>query len=284
MGACVASVAAEPQFLAYSGVAHPRVYAPRVVSGAYPASYVPRVPLRLVSGAIRAPYTTRVVAAPYAATKPVVAAPAASVATPIVSAAPAPYVASPKAIDATAPVVAAIPEGPAVYTQFHAQDEFGNYQYGYSNINSQKHEIGNAIQGTVEGTYSYVDGHGDVQTRNYVSDALGFRVKATDLPVAPAAAPVAPIRQKRAIFATDNLFAPIAPIAPVAGIPTAFPYASFPAPYAGFTTPYAGVPVPYAGLPAVAPTAVVPSAPATAEATMMTIQNNPGHAISYRVY
>merc|ERR1712241_1071757 len=128
------------------------------------------------------------------------------------------------------------------------------------------------IQGTVEGTYSYVDGHGDVQTRNYVSDALGFRVKATDLPVAPAA-PVAPIRQKRAVFATDNLLAPnapIAPIAPVAGIPIAFPYASFPAPYAGF--------------PAVAPTAVVPSAPATAEATMMTIQNNPGHAISYRVY
>merc|ERR1712241_12087 len=194
-------------------------------------------------------------------TKPVVAAPASSVATPIVAAAPAPYVASPKAIDATAPVVAAIPEGPAVSTQFHAQDEFGNYQYGYSNINSQKHEIGNAIQGTVEGTYSYVDGHGDVQTRNYVSDALGFRVKATDLPVAPAA-----------------------PIAPVAGISTAFPYASFPAPYAGFTTPYAGVPAPYAGLPAVAPTAVVPSAPATAEATMMTIQNNPGHAISYRVY
>merc|ERR1712241_992164 len=127
------------------------------------------------------------------------------------------------------------------------------------------------IQGTVEGTYSYVDGHGDVQTRNYVSDALGFRVKATDLPVTPAA-PVAPIRQKRAVFATDNLFAPntpIAPIAPVAGIPTAFPYASFPAPYAGF-------PAPYAGLQAVAPTAVVPSAPATAEATMMTIQNNPG--------
>merc|ERR1712156_168270 len=41
-----------------------------------------------------------------------------------------------------APTVAAAPAVTA--TQFHGQDELGNTQYGYSNINSAKHEVGNA--------------------------------------------------------------------------------------------------------------------------------------------
>merc|ERR1719505_377385 len=52
------------------------------------------------------------------------------------------------------------------------------------------------------GGYSYIDANGIVQTVNYISDAMGFRVAATNLPVhhvdapavavaAPAAAPVA---------------------------------------------------------------------------------------------
>ena len=56
--------------------------------------------------------------------------------------------------------------------------------------------------GVVRGAYSYVDSDGIVQTVNYIADALGFRVGATNLPVhhvepatapvaAPAAAPVA---------------------------------------------------------------------------------------------
>merc|ERR1712211_158807 len=32
-------------------------------------------------------------------------------------------------------------------SQFHAQDEFGNLQYGYNNINSVKHEVGNTYGG-----------------------------------------------------------------------------------------------------------------------------------------
>merc|ERR1711894_241826 len=75
------------------------------------------------------------------------------------AAAPAPVV----TVNA-APVVAAAPYHPS--SQFQAQDEFGNIQYGYSNLNS-------------------------------VADHLGFRVQATNLPVAPAAPevelPVAPV-------------------------------------------------------------------------------------------
>merc|ERR1711884_458592 len=72
--------------------------------------------------------------------------------------APLTYGAAPIAVvtvnAAPAPVVAAAPLNPS--SQFQAQDEFGNIQYGYSNINSQKHETGNTYGG-VSGSYSYVD-------------------------------------------------------------------------------------------------------------------------------
>merc|ERR1712241_468230 len=92
-----------------------------------------------------------------------------------VKAAPAPVV-TVKA--APAPVVtvnaAPAPVNQATSTQFHAQDEFGNFQYGYSNINSQKHETGNIHTG-VSGSYSYTDALGIGRTINYVADGLGFR-------------------------------------------------------------------------------------------------------------
>merc|ERR1711881_657167 len=47
-------------------------------------------------------------------------------------------------------------------SQFHAQDEFGNLNYGYTNINSVKQEVGNAYGG-VTGGYSYVDANGQLQ-------------------------------------------------------------------------------------------------------------------------
>merc|ERR1711936_1369179 len=90
---------------------------------------------------------------------------------------------------------------PAPYnpsSAFAAQDEFGNTQYGFSNLNSQKHEVGNTYTG-VQGSYSYVDANGVVQTTNYIADGLGFRVQANNLPVAPVAPvheyvlPVAPV-------------------------------------------------------------------------------------------
>merc|ERR1711881_819512 len=110
--------------------------------------------------ALPAPYALHGAYHPYAVAAPQVT----------VKAAPAPIIA------------AAAPLNPS--SQFQAQDEFGNLQYGYSNINSQKHEVGNTYGG-VSGSYSYVDANGVVQTTNYIADALGFRVQATNLPVAP---------------------------------------------------------------------------------------------------
>jgi len=99
---------------------------------------------------------------------------------------------------AGAPVAAPIPAPVAPSSAFHAQDEFGNVQYGYANLNSQKHEVGNTYGG-VQGSYSYVDANGVVQTTNYIADGLGFRVQATNLPVAPVvgdvALPVAPVHE-----------------------------------------------------------------------------------------
>merc|ERR1712107_443646 len=69
-------------------------------------------------------------------------------------------------------------------SQFHAQDEFGNLQYGYNNINSVKHEVGNTYGG-VSGGYSYVDAAGQIQTVQYVADNEGFKVADSRLPVAP---------------------------------------------------------------------------------------------------
>ena len=78
--------------------------------------------------------------------------------------------------------------------QFHAQDEVGQYNYGYSNQDSAKSEVKTA-DGVVRGSYSYVDANGVIQTTNYISDALGFRVAATNLPVAPVAEPIAVVAE-----------------------------------------------------------------------------------------
>merc|ERR1719213_179601 len=90
---------------------------------------------------------------------------------------------------AYAPAVAApyvAPYSAPAYTgsQFHAQDEFGNLNYGYANLNSAKQEVGNTYGG-VQGGYSYVDAAGVLQQVQYVADGAGFRVADSRLPVAP---------------------------------------------------------------------------------------------------
>ena len=122
------------------------------------------------------------------------------------AAVPAYYAAAPALQYAAAPVAYAPYAAPA-YTgsQFHAQDEFGNLQYGYSNLNSVKHEVGNTYGG-VSGGYSYVDANGQLQRVEYVADGLGFRVADSRLPVAPEFNPeplVAPV------FNPEPLVAPV---------------------------------------------------------------------------
>ena len=97
---------------------------------------------------------------------------------------PAPAAVAPVAgtVVEAAPVEAAAPAADPSSSQYHAQDDLGQYNYGYSNPNSAKVETKSA-DGIVRGSYTYIDAHGKLQTVQYISDAFGFRVAATNLPV-----------------------------------------------------------------------------------------------------
>merc|ERR1711936_1020529 len=110
---------------------------------------------------------------------------------------------------AAAPVVAA---PYSAGSQFHAQDEFGNLNYGYANINSVKQEVGNTYGG-VSGGYSYVDANGELQQVQYIADGAGFRVADSRLPVAPVYDGVAPTFNPEPLVAPT--FNPELPVAPV---------------------------------------------------------------------
>lgn len=99
--------------------------------------------------------------------------------------------------------------GPAatIKSQYHTQNELGQYAYGYNDGYSSKSETKHA-NGLTEGSYSYVDPNGVLQQYKYESDENGYRVSGTNLPVAPAA-PVVP-----AVPAV-----PAAPAAPAADLP-----------------------------------------------------------------
>jgi len=158
---------------------------------------------------------------------------------PVVQAAPvavaAPIVAS--------PIVAAAPEG----SQYHAQDAFGQYSFGYSDGNSVKQEIKTA-DGVVRGAYSYVDSDGIIQTVNYIADAMGFRVGATNLPVHHVDAPVVEAAAAPVAVAAE---APVAaPIVPAYNAPVIAPQVSYSyLPYAtnyGYNIPAVAVDQPIA--------------------------------------
>merc|ERR1739844_534953 len=102
------------------------------------------------------------------------------------------YRAAPATAPVTAPATAPAAAPYTVGSQFHAQDEFGNLNYGYTNINSAKQEVGNTYGG-VQGAYSYVDANGELQRVEYVADDLGFRVADSRLPLAPVYDGVAPV-------------------------------------------------------------------------------------------
>ncbi|XP_065211221.1 uncharacterized protein LOC135839221 isoform X2 [Planococcus citri] len=73
----------------------------------------------------------------------------------------------------------------SIKSQFHAQDEYGQYSYGYNDGLSSKVESKTA-DGITHGSYSYVDSNGIVQKVNYVSDDVnGFRVSGSNIPAQP---------------------------------------------------------------------------------------------------
>ncbi|XP_005178026.1 histidine-rich protein PFHRP-II [Musca domestica] len=78
----------------------------------------------------------------------------------------------------------------AVSTQYASLDPHSHsYSYGYSDPNSQKHET-RSHDGVTHGSYSYVDGHGHVQSVHYTADPhTGFHATGTNLPKGPAPLP-----------------------------------------------------------------------------------------------
>merc|ERR1711951_40584 len=59
-------------------------------------------------------------------------------------------------------------------TQYHLQDEFGNFEYAYANQESQKMEKGNDM--AVRGQYAYVMSDGVLRRVDYLADNYGFHV------------------------------------------------------------------------------------------------------------
>merc|ERR1719434_56948 len=158
---------------------------------------------------------------------------------------------------------------PAPSTQFHAQDEFGQFSFGHAGGPLARTEARNAY-GVTTGSYQYVDANGLLQTVNYVADPVnGFRVAGTNLPVGPAVPAAAPLEPP--VF---DLPLPVAPedtaevaeakAAHAAALEAAAAAASLPLGYAGL--PYTGLPL-AAGLPltyGAAPVAALPAASAVA--------------------
>merc|ERR1712123_161485 len=82
---------------------------------------------------------------------------------------------------------------PAPSSQFHAQDEFGQFSFGRAGGPSARTEARNAY-GVTTGSYQYIDANGLLQTVNYIADPVnGFRVAGTNLPVAPVVGAVEPL-------------------------------------------------------------------------------------------
>merc|ERR1719312_1685631 len=94
----------------------------------------------------------------------------------IIPAAPQQYVNAETIKVVQTPKAAIVGQGKEeVSQQYHSQDEFGNYSYGYANNNSEKQEVGNTRSGQVKGHYTYVDGAGRNRRVDYVADNNGFR-------------------------------------------------------------------------------------------------------------
>nr|CAD7202644.1 unnamed protein product [Timema douglasi] len=202
---------------------------------------------------------------------------------------------APVAYAAAAPAVAV-----GVRTQYHAQDELGQASYGHA----EPFQTHNAVQdahGNKIGSYSYVAPDGQVIKTDYVADGAGYRVASNALPVGPSVLP-APVhdtpevvaaraahlaevaavhsRSKRGI-ALGHLPAstgPLAVAAPLAVVPAISSYSSVVA--GPVVSPYSSINA--YGVPALSHYSAY-AAPAVRAATLTTVVNNPGHAVSYRV-
>ena len=147
---------------------------PAAVTPAVPAAVIPAVAAKVTPAAAPVPQPVfslgrveaRVEPIPYpAATAPLpsIAAPPPAVAAPLpaakslLPAATAPLPAAAASLPAApAPLPAVLPGPASSSLQWHAQDEAGRLEYGYSNQNSARHEVGVAGS-SVRGSYSWRD-------------------------------------------------------------------------------------------------------------------------------
>merc|ERR1711892_1346469 len=144
----LASAAAGPLLVNVNGVFLPQHHSSSPYPTAYGYAAGPQHPLH---------HQQVAVAPAVAAVKVVEVAPIAAV----------PAVHAVHAVHAVAPAVPSIPS-----SQYHAQDEAGNYQYGYRNINSAREVAGNVHEHYEAGYYTDLDNDRTVQ---YVADSSGFR-------------------------------------------------------------------------------------------------------------
>merc|ERR1712180_500057 len=139
-----------------------------------------------------------------------------AVASPQYVAAPAPVVTYEQNIipdTAPAPVIPYTPIAvqpaavPTEYkSQFHSQDELGQFSFGHISADQAHHQVRD-FTGAVQGSYTYINAEGEQVVAHYIADSNGFRVSSNDLPVAPTFDGVAPVNDLEApVF---NLEAPV---------------------------------------------------------------------------
>merc|ERR1712106_854981 len=152
----LASAAAGPLLVNVNGVFLPQHHS----SSPYPTAY------GYAAGPQHPIHHQQVAVAPaVVAVKVVEVAPVAAVKAVLAAAIPAVH-----AVHAVHTVAPAVPS--ITSSQYHAQDEAGNYHYGYRNIHSAKEVAGNVHEHYEAGYYTDLDSDRTVQ---YVADSSGFR-------------------------------------------------------------------------------------------------------------
>merc|ERR1712183_657187 len=77
-------------------------------------------------------------------------------------------------------------------SQYHSQDELGQYAYGHPSA-GQAHSAVRDYTGAVRGSYNYINAENEEVVVHYIADQGGFRVSSNALPVAPTFDGVAPV-------------------------------------------------------------------------------------------
>lgn len=93
----------------------------------------------------------------------------------------APVIVHKPRVSYVAPVPQPKPVQP-IKSQYHVQDELGQYSFGYDAGTSTREESRDAY-GNVRGSFSYIDPNGKLHVQHYVAGKDGFRVRGNNLPV-----------------------------------------------------------------------------------------------------